>query len=65
VIHDLWTLLHEVISIGFLIKKVHKNTCPEIFMVHQAIKLIYKTIYIGVTQITGVKSERAKLEKVN
>ena len=28
VIHDLWTLLQEVISYVFVIKKVHINMCP-------------------------------------
>jgi len=28
VFHDLWTLLQEVISSGFVIKKVHINMCP-------------------------------------
>ena len=28
VFHDLWTLLQEVISKVFVIKKVHKNMCP-------------------------------------
>jgi len=28
VFHDLWTLLQEVISKVFVIKKVHTNMCP-------------------------------------
>jgi len=28
VFHDLWTLLQEVISYVFVIKKVHINMCP-------------------------------------
>jgi len=28
VFHDLWTLLQEVISWVFVIKKVHINMCP-------------------------------------
>ena len=28
VFHDLWTLLQEVISQVFVIKKVHLNMCP-------------------------------------
>jgi len=28
VFHDLWTLLQEVISQVFVIKKVHINMCP-------------------------------------
>ena len=28
VFHDLWTLLQEVISWVFVIKKVHTNMCP-------------------------------------
>jgi len=28
VFHDLWTLLQEVISLVFVIKKVHISMCP-------------------------------------
>ena len=31
VIHDLWTLLQEVISWVFVIKKIHINICPILY----------------------------------